>query len=292
MDDKTLESLNIKKLDDKIWIFNKWVKNPQEYIDYYLTDPEQISRWVSWYIFGEMIGDSGLSWGTTTEFPTKEAWTKEFSGEPDPYKRKIADLFYDASSIFINETKTYLPSWKAPTWGIARYFPDVPEFNEADSDGRTMRHHTDYQQEIAEYPGEKFGITAVVYLNDDYEGGDINFRITDPEDNKKVVKEIFYKPEAGDILMFPSTPPYYHGVMNVKKASKYMIRLYWIFEEEASEDYKRLKEKYGPAFEELEKVRRKRRDLAIQDPVLHQRMTIGEYYRLLESGELKDSYLE
>ena len=71
-----------------------------------------------------------------------------------------------------------------------------------------------------------------------------------------------------------------------------MIRLYWMFEEEASEDYKRLKEKYGPAFEELEKVRRKRRDLTAQEPVLHQRMTIGEYYRLLESGELKDSYLE
>jgi len=293
MEEKELQRLNIKKLDEKIWVFNRWIKNPQEYINFYLTDPDHSKKWVPWYKFGEMISDSGTGWGLSDEFPTKEAWTSTFENEKDPYKIELADLFYDASKIYIEETKITLPSWASPNWGIAKYLPDVPMFQEPNFENRTMVHHTDFQQELAEYPGEKFGITAVVYLNDDYEGGEIEFRITEPNDYTKVVKEILYKPEAGDILMFPSTPPYFHGVVNIKKSPKYIMRLYWKYYQEASETWKSLRKKYGDdRFQELEKARRRRHDLSIESPVLYYIMTIGEYYDLLESGNLKDNYKE
>lgn len=60
------------------------------------------------------------------------------------------------------------------------------------------------------YTGSKdFGISAVVYLNDNYEGGELSF----PEYNVKL------KPEAGSIVMFPSNTV--HEALAVTKGEKY-----------------------------------------------------------------------
>ena len=282
--------MKIEKLDEKVWVFSQIVENPEEYIKYYTEDPINLDRWTPWYTFGDMIGDSGVGWKLSNTFPTKEEWEENFLEEDDPYKRKLAHIFYEISCIYLEETNTKFDTWAVPNWGVARYFPDVADFEIPHNQGRTMLHHSDYQQELADYPGEKFGVTAVIYLNDDYEGGEINFRITDPNDHSVVVKDILYKPKAGDILMFPSTPPYYHGVLNVKKSPKYILRLYWKFWEDASETYLRIKEKYGDDFEDVDKIRKKREDMTIPDPVLRRRMSMKEYYDNLEAGTLKDDY--
>ena len=49
-------------------------------------------------------------------------------------------------------------------------------------------------------------ITCVVYLNDDYDGGEIHFPFFD----------IRKKPNKGDILMYPGSWQYLHGVDKVK----------------------------------------------------------------------------
>lgn len=60
------------------------------------------------------------------------------------------------------------------------------------------------------YVGERdFGISAVVYLNDDYEGGELYF----PDYNVKV------KPSAGSIVFFPSNTK--HEALEVKSGYKY-----------------------------------------------------------------------
>ena len=67
-----------------------------------------------------------------------------------------------------------------------------------------------------------------IYFNDDYEGGEIDFVMGD-----KLVK---YKPEAGDLLVFPSGhpdylteegKPYLHGVMPSYNKNKFLSRMYW-----------------------------------------------------------------
>jgi hypothetical protein len=282
--------LEILKLSEKIWVFRGAIENPQSYIDYYTTDPINLDRWTPWYTFGDMIGDSGTSWKLSESFPSKKEWTENFLEEPDLYKRKIADAFYDASKIYLEEANVNFPNWISPNWGIARYFPDVADFETPENQGRTMVHHSDYQQELADYPGEKFAVTAVLYLNDDYEGGEINFRLTGPNDHLNVVEEIVYKPVAGDMLFFPSTPPYYHGVLNVKKNPKYIVRLYWKYYEESSETYLNLKKRYGDDFEEVDMVRRKRKDMFLSDPVHRPRMSMAEYYEKLHNGTLKEDY--
>jgi hypothetical protein len=51
----------------------------------------------------------------------------------------------------------------------------------------------------------------VIYLNDDYEGGELWFPYLD----------IKFKPQAGDIILFPSTFIYAHSSLKVTSGTKY-----------------------------------------------------------------------
>jgi hypothetical protein len=58
----------------------------------------------------------------------------------------------------------------------------------------------------------------VTYLNDDYEGGEINF----PNQNLTI------KPKAGSLVMFPSQKPYIHESKPVLSGVKYMYTTHWV----------------------------------------------------------------
>jgi hypothetical protein len=92
-----------------------------------------------------------------------------------------------------------------------------------------MTYHSDYVRKPIRGPGYEFAITALTYFNDDYEGGEIDFLVYG--------EAYMYKPEAGDLLIFPSGHPdiltkdgkvYLHGVMPATKAKKYINRMYWM----------------------------------------------------------------
>ena len=83
--------------------------------------------------------------------------------------------------------------------------------------------HEDYR--IIKYTaGQKFGmhiddgilyrrISTIYYLNDNYEGGEINF----PRFN------LSYRPKAGDFLVFPSNFMYNHYVSDITEGTRYCI---------------------------------------------------------------------
>lgn len=56
-------------------------------------------------------------------------------------------------------------------------------------------------------------VSSIAYLNDDYEGGGLHFKFLDLE----------YKPQTGDIVVFPSTFLYTHSAMSVKNGTKYSV---------------------------------------------------------------------
>jgi hypothetical protein len=60
-------------------------------------------------------------------------------------------------------------------------------------------------------------VSAVAYLNDDYEGGELGFPLLDLE----------FKPDAGDIVMFPSSFMHAHKVNVVKTGIRYSIGTWW-----------------------------------------------------------------
>ena len=101
----------------------------------------------------------------------------------------------------------------------------------------TMQYHTDFIISEKEMPGQKFFITCTTYLNDDYEGGEISFSI----DNKL----IDYKPVKGSILVFPSAEPYWHGVREIKKGNKFLVRNFISYPYEGSENWLRNQRHYG-----------------------------------------------
>jgi hypothetical protein len=81
-----------------------------------------------------------------------------------------------------------------------------------------------------------------MYLNDDFDGGEISFALSDYEDVKKVASpdldydiavdknqiQIGLKPKAGSVIIFPSSAPYYHTAHVVKTNFKYMVPGHWI----------------------------------------------------------------
>lgn len=56
-------------------------------------------------------------------------------------------------------------------------------------------------------------VSLVTYLNDDYEGGGLKFRLQD----------ITYKPQAGDTVIFPSNYMYPHQALKVESGTKYSL---------------------------------------------------------------------
>jgi 2OG-Fe(II) oxygenase superfamily len=60
-------------------------------------------------------------------------------------------------------------------------------------------------------------ISVVLYLNDDYEGGEIYFKEQDIE----------VKPSAGSLIIFPSYEPYYHESKPIVSGVKYMTPGFW-----------------------------------------------------------------
>ena len=82
-------------------------------------------------------------------------------------------------------------------------------------------------------------ISSLVYLNDDYDQGDILFI---NEFDNKVYR---YSPKAGDILVFPSYRPFFHAALPAKNGFKYFARHFLTWRSNGSENWKDNLKKYG-----------------------------------------------
>ena len=96
-----------------------------------------------------------------------------------------------------------------------------------------MDYHTDEYIFNAESRGDKFILTINFYLNDDYTGGEISF----VNDNDEIINIIDYRPEAGDVIVYPSFSPYFHGVIPIQSGNKYLIRTFLKWKYEGSDEW-------------------------------------------------------
>jgi hypothetical protein len=81
-----------------------------------------------------------------------------------------------------------------------------------------------------------------MYLNDDYEGGEISFKVF-KEDG--TYSKIEYKPQQGDVMVFPSGEPFFHGVKTVQSNNKYFLRTFWWYNFDGTPEWHANQEKYG-----------------------------------------------
>ena len=93
-------------------------------------------------------------------------------------------------------------------WGINVNFYEVFNFVKYEGEGKHFRIHAD------DGPMYKCAVSAVFYLNDNYEGGEIHF----PR-----LENLTVKPGVGDIAIFPSNYMYEHASLPMKSGTKYCV---------------------------------------------------------------------
>jgi len=219
-------------------------------------DDRVFSPWTMWSVFGAYLNPITPNFSMSDKFGNLQTIKteteiqenqKKFGIEmmenfhlvtEDYIKRYNIDV--DLNETSIDESGNTVPTWRWTGGTVARYKIS----SETQQVG--MNYHSDYMREQGSSPGYKFIITCTMYFNDDYEGGEIDFVMGD-----KLIK---YKPEAGDILVFPSGHPdylteegipYLHGVMPSYNKNKYLARMYWQKYQKGSDEWYEKEEEFG-----------------------------------------------
>jgi hypothetical protein len=202
------------------------------------TEDRIFTPWTQWSIFGDYLNPIIPSFSMSDKYGNLKniKTTTQVQEDQKNFGIEIMENFYlvtedyikrygidlDLNETSIDEDGNAIQTWRWSGGSIAKYH--VSDENKKVG----MNYHSDYQRELWSTPGYKFVITCTIYFNDDYEGGEIDFAMGD-----KLVK---YKPEAGDLLVFPSGHPdyltedgmpYLHAVMPSYNANKFLARMYW-----------------------------------------------------------------
>ena len=181
--------------------------------------------------------DPWAHFGTYSQQKHEEHEPREFGPMYDDEKY-LSDRVYEAYNLAIEDyIKTYnitLPeSSRLMSSSFSKYNANIDTMGNQ----LTMQYHTDYIIAEKDMPGPKFFLTCTTYINDDYEGGDIEFYMDD--------KFYPYKPKAGDILVFPSMDPYYHGVRTIRNGEKFFIRNFIQYYYDGSSEWLEKQKYYG-----------------------------------------------
>tara|TARA_B110000503_G_scaffold131362_2_gene205847 strand:+ start:701 stop:1390 length:690 start_codon:yes stop_codon:yes gene_type:complete len=113
---------------------------------------------------------------------------------------------YDMHEEIFNRLRMCMNDYSA-YWGVGIQFYEAFNFVKYDGAGTQFRIHADHG------PTYVATISAVLYLNDDYEGGELWF----PRFG------VDLKPKKGDIAIFPSTFIYEHASKEMISGTKYSI---------------------------------------------------------------------
>ena len=185
-----------------------------------------LRKWEPWSIFGAY-----------TQQKHEESEPREY-GEMYDREKKLSDTVYNSYTIAINDyvqrNNVQVPvGARLMSSSFSKYKKDLDVLE----NNLAMQYHTDYKILEKDFPGPKFFLTCTTYINDDYEGGDIEFFIDG--------QFISHKPKAGDILVFPSTPPHFHGVKTIKSGEKYFVRNFIMYPYEGSVNWLEGQKTYG-----------------------------------------------
>lgn len=230
------KELEFIKLYPKVYVY----RNVFDNVDEFLEQSKKCVIWEKWYTFGNMLSlqESPIKFNnfpSKEEYISKRSWQTE--NENDVIRsiltKQLGEIFYDVTNDFLlRNPDCSLPNWVKNPASVNQYIDGAGV-----SENYAMNYHTDFVQSESEIPGQKFGITTTFYLNDDYEDGEICFKIND--------HYISHKPQKGDVIVFPSMPPYYHAVRKSNGNDRYMIRSFWQFDYEGSEEWLKKQQEFG-----------------------------------------------
>ena len=192
-------------LKDQIVYFPNAIPNCKEIVDTIESlDAKSVTGWHTWYagsdekhIYGEI------------KYMKRSLYDEEDLDVVEKCKfvieslcDRMADCAIQYANIF-NLSESYINY----AISILRHINTTIGVNKYNQDAH-MGPHVDLNDK-----NKYLQYTVVVYLNDDYEGGELYF----PNHDIKV------KPKAGSIAMYPSGDPYVHQSLNIPKGRKMLI---------------------------------------------------------------------
>jgi hypothetical protein len=203
-------------LEEKVYYYTNVIEDPKKLVEAIENDNKD--EWGEWMACsGEMyVYGTDKSISLTAEATEKDKYIY------NTLQKAFDDVARDYAKAqgITDEPKLF------PMYPIKKY-----------QAGTFMGAHFDQQE-----GDERLKVSFVMYLNDDYEGGEISFTIASPggiltetrppadfsEAEKGVDHTFAIKPKAGSIIVFPPSPPYHHTAHLVKSGEKIMVPQHWI----------------------------------------------------------------
>lgn len=194
---------------------NILVENPALGISLYRNtfSKEDSERYIK-TLESNLGGNGKYKWSeaqvTNSPTPIKKArdcvdfkYKQENLGPRDEHNAELIDLheeIYQKLKFCIDDYARY--------WGINVVYYEAFNFVKYEGEGKHFRIHADHG------PAYNCTVSAVIYINDDYEGGEIQFPRLDNH---------IHTPKVGDIAIFPSNYIYEHASLPMKEGTKYCV---------------------------------------------------------------------
>jgi hypothetical protein len=181
-------------------------------------------------------------------------WKKIFNGHQkyDRYNRDNNNVYLERAKFVDYE---YQEMSKKITEGIVLCLRDYQKAHNIENDGIypnfiSVDKYLKNTNMVGHVDSIKSNIsnayTVLLYINSDYEGGEISFKISDdlelknkhlwnfcdpslsPTDKKNIgLIDYWIKPESFSLVIFPPSWPYYHATHSVVNGNKFVSKLSW-----------------------------------------------------------------
>lgn len=193
-------------LADKIIYFKNALPDPKGWLeDIENADTPLISSWLPWEKYTEESTGYMKKYGFKKMIYGDHILTHKVEDFPNDAFNRVSDLANAIDKCCDIYAKTYGVEIKE------RLNKNMYLLSKYDSDSVIdLQHHIDIEGEWEEY-------SILVYINSDYEGGELeltNFNIN-------------LKPQSGSIIIFPSGDPYVHAAQKSYNGQKYFIAHFW-----------------------------------------------------------------
>lgn len=253
---------NFKKINvmPKVVIYKNLLTEPQSILNLFKKSENQeysptiFNKWEEWSATESSKGFI-MSFDTSRGIPETNADDPGTIIEEKKVINQIYKAFDFAREDFFKDwaNKGYWP-WNIKNWDFSDTPPwrhhefNVLEYSSIDRDKKhdpqngiynlPMNYHVDSLQSRLDSAGNKLALTFTMYLNDDFDGGEISFYNQD----ENIVYA--YKAKPGDVTVFPSYEPFYHGVLPMGEGKRYLIRMFCLYDYEGSKDWHDNKSKF------------------------------------------------
>lgn len=234
-------------------------------------NPGKYSRFKDWQVWNDL--GTMVPAGIPPEFSLLDAYGdgKDFFAKTE--KTLETELLFEVYKAYYLSVEHYMQDKNVPK--NIKTHPDGPSFYKYDhtlpaptpnTPEYNMNYHTDFAFSLKNNPGKKSIVTCTMYLNDDYDGGEMVFnlepRLSRPyykrseqfsEDEPYISGRVVYRPKAGDVVLFPSGNPdylsdngyYFHCVNRITNGDKYFLSIFNSYIYEGSKEYQEGLEEYG-----------------------------------------------